>query len=278
MVRSEACVPLTQPNVYCEVVLDDPDFKVTGNQISYVTPCGSKSLSLDDSSQQGGSVTDICEVPENDHLTKFYHIVMSDEPNGEIRQLRCDVTVQESFKRLRFWAGSASEYVDTGPCQGGSYNLTHDESRSLITSVVYVLQGAAQQLKQASGASQTQRNPLYAQVYETMNDTTRFAALDMMVKNGIQTAASILYGIGSDGTLIVPTSGYMDVLIWYNAYSWGSGWKGEFGDIVRETFPPLVDAAHETPTSLQVTFGHLSYSWLVLSAHASLSPLYSSAD
>jgi hypothetical protein len=226
VVSSTACVPLTQPTVTCVVVLDETSINVADGRISYDTPCGTTTLRLGDSSQQGGSVTSTCEVPDDNHLTKFYHTVVADEVGGGTRQLRCDITVQEAFRRLRFSAGSLSLYDNTGACGDEINVLTHAESRGLITSVVYVLQGAAQQLDQSSGSD---RNPLYGLVDQAMI-AADFDHLELMVTNGIQTAASVIYGLGfkeSKGNLIKPSYRYMDAVVFYHAYSWGTGWKGE---------------------------------------------------
>lgn len=222
-----ACVPLTQPLVSCIVVLDRTDLRITDGEISYDTPCGTTKLKQGGGgSGQGGSVTSTCEMPGNDRMTKFYHTVVADEVDGGTRQLQCDITVQEGFRRVHFWAGDNSWYQDIGACLDQNNTLTHPETRALISSVVYVLQGAAQQLDQASGSD---RNPLYQLVDRAMI-TGNLTQLELMVTNGIQTAASIVYGIGfieSNGTLIKPSYSYLNAEVWYNAYSWGAGWKGK---------------------------------------------------
>jgi hypothetical protein len=224
VVSVEACVPLTVPLVKCQIVLDEPSIRVVDGETSYDTPCGTTKLTMGHSSQRGGAVTSICGAPDDEYLTMFYHTVVTEEADGGTRQLQCDIRIQEHTRRLRFLAGSSSLYQDTGDCGGTQIDLlTHAESRPLITSVVYVLQGAAQQLDQAVGS---QRNPLYGLVDRAMIDVN-FDRLELMVTNGIQIAASVLYGLGSNETSTVPKSGYMDAVVLYNAYSWGIGWKGE---------------------------------------------------
>jgi hypothetical protein len=221
---SSACVPLTQPVVTCVIVLDEPTVKVTEGQISYDTPCGTTTLRQGEGTQ-GGSVTSFCELAESSQVTKFYHTVVSDQPEGGTRQLRCDITVQEGFRQVHFWAGDLNWYQDTGSCLEPSNTLTQAESRPLISSVVYVLKGAAQQVDQKSGSS---RNPLYGMVDRAMIDGN-LDQLESMVVNGIQTAASVVYGLGyseANGTLKSSSYAYMDAVVYYNAYSWGSGWKG----------------------------------------------------
>jgi hypothetical protein len=230
-------VPLTQPAVTCVIVLDEPTIKVADGQISYDTPCGTTTLSQGEGSQ-GGSVTSICELAESSQVTKFYHTVVADEEGGGTRQLRCDITVQEGFRQVHFWAGDSNWYQDTGSCFEQSNNLTQAESRPLISSVVYVLKGAAQQLDQASGSS---RNPLYGLVDRAMIDSN-FDQLELMIKNGIQTAASVVYGIAyleANGTLKTDSYAYMDAVVYYNAYSWGTGWKGKLwcSSVLKAQFP-----------------------------------------